>query len=262
MVPDISEFSYGFALTRELIALTGDLKAAPVFPSLIAEGKKGGGYDVNLDIPGFPLFIQFKRSECMVRRTARETRSPMNFATPFYRMKIAERSRSAQHEMLLDLDGGPNEVFYAAPLFHTVEELNKAYLANSVSAQSCYVRPSKIGKLDGEAHHVAFDKKRFWVCSDPRQTEGLHGAELGTALERRLGSESRSFRDGPLGERLSFVEEILGRRNISSASSREPIAASGLEPIAALTDSQLQRLGELSFQYFGAQLFIVQRREH
>lgn len=97
MVPDISEFSYGFALTRELIALTETLKAAPVFPSLIAEGKKGGGYDVNLAVPGFPLFIQFKRSECMIRRSARETKPPMKFGTPFYRMKITEKWRSDQH---------------------------------------------------------------------------------------------------------------------------------------------------------------------
>jgi hypothetical protein len=230
VVPDISEFSYGFALTRELIQLTDTLKAAPVFPSLIAEGKNGGGYDVNLDIPGFPLFIQFKRSECMVRRTARETRPPMNFGTPFYRMKIAERWRSAQHEMLLELDAGQNEVFYAAPLFHTVEELNQAYLANLVSTRSCYVSPGKIGKLDGDAHHVAFDQKRFWLCSEPRR-----------------------FRDGQLSESLSFVEGILERRHISPAFRTEPHE----RPI----DPRLQRLADISLQYFGAQLFVVQRRE-
>ena len=253
MVPDISEFSYGFALTRELIQLTDTLKAAPVFPSLIAEGKNGGGYDVNLDIPGFPLFIQFKRSECMVRRTARETRPPMNFGTPFYRMKIAERWRSAQHEMLLELDAGQNEVFYAAPLFHTVEELNQAYLANLVSTRSCYVSPGKIGKLDGDAHHVAFDQKRFWLCSEPLLIEGLHGAGLTAALEQRLSSDSRRFRDGQLSESLSFVEGILERRHISPAFRTEPHE----RPI----DPRLQRLADISLQYFGAQLFVVQRRE-
>jgi hypothetical protein len=64
----------------------------------------------------------------------------MKFSTPFYRMKLTERWRSAQHEMLLELDAGPNEVFYAAPLFHTVEELNKAYLDGTVSEQSCFRR--------------------------------------------------------------------------------------------------------------------------
>jgi hypothetical protein len=109
MTPDISEFSYGFALTQELIVIAGEpLRAAPIFPSLIEEGKAGGGYDVNLDIPGFPLFLQFKRADCMVRRTAAEARNPHNFPLPFYRMKITERRRSAQHDMLLQLDDGHN----------------------------------------------------------------------------------------------------------------------------------------------------------
>jgi len=50
------------------------LSAAPIFPSLIEEGKAGGGYDVKLDWPFAPLYLQFKRSECMTRRSAREYR--------------------------------------------------------------------------------------------------------------------------------------------------------------------------------------------
>jgi len=253
VVPDISEFSYGFALTRELIALTETLKAAPVFPSLIAEGKKGGGYDVNLAVPGFPLFIQFKRSECMIRRSARETKPPLNFGTPFYRMKITEKWHSAQHEMLLELDAGPNEVFYAAPLFHTVEELNEAYLAGTVSDQSCYVRPGKIGKLDGDPHHVAFDAKRFWVCSDPREIAGVDGPHLPVVLEDRLNRRPRPFGGAPLNEVLEFVEEILQRREISATFHDEP----GERAV----DPRLQRLADISLQCFGAQLFVVQRRE-
>jgi len=41
MTPEISEFSYGFALTNEIVAWA-TLKIAPIFPSLIEEGKKGG----------------------------------------------------------------------------------------------------------------------------------------------------------------------------------------------------------------------------
>ncbi|MGO9357788.1 MAG: hypothetical protein ACLP1D_08930 [Xanthobacteraceae bacterium] len=253
MVPDISEFSYGFALTRELIALTETLKAAPVFPSLIAEGKKGGGYDVNLDIPGFPLFIQFKRSECMIRRSARETKPPMNFGTPFYRMKITEKWRSAQHEMLLELDAEPNVVFYAAPLFHTIEELNKAYREGTVSEQSCYVPPSKIGKLDGDSHHVAFDAKRFLTCSEPREIEGIGGLQLPAWVEQRLNHDSRRFGDERLEQALTVAEDILPKRDIFAAFPEEPGERS--------IDTRLQRLADISLQCFGAQLFVVQRRE-
>lgn len=41
MIPEISEFSYGFALTNELVSWS-KLTAASIFPSLIEEGKKGG----------------------------------------------------------------------------------------------------------------------------------------------------------------------------------------------------------------------------
>ena len=52
MRPRISEFSYGFALTRELIVKRWEglqLTKAPYLPSLVAEGQQGGGFDVKLD---------------------------------------------------------------------------------------------------------------------------------------------------------------------------------------------------------------------
>jgi streptomycin 6-kinase len=155
--------------------------------------------------------------------------------------------------MLLELDAGPNEVFYAAPLFHTVEELNKAYLDETVSEQSCYVRPSKIGKLDGDAHHVAFDSKRFWVCSEPREIHGTEGSNFSRNLEDRLNSDSRRFGDEPLGQSITLVEAVLQRRRVSAAFHEDHAEL----PV----DPRLQKLADISLQYFGAQLFVVQRRE-
>src|SRR6266568_1524050 len=66
--------SYGYALTEELAGGTaGDLMAAPVFPSLYAEGQAGGGWDVMIPYPVTPLFLQFKLSHYMVRRTSLAT---------------------------------------------------------------------------------------------------------------------------------------------------------------------------------------------
>lgn len=42
MVPDISEFSFGFALTREIANFAGvSLRAAPVFPTQYVGDKSG-----------------------------------------------------------------------------------------------------------------------------------------------------------------------------------------------------------------------------
>jgi hypothetical protein len=72
MPAEFSEFSYGFAVTNELInGYRTPLVAAPVFPSLIEEGRTGVA-DVRLDRPGIPLFLQFKLPDCMLRNSARE----------------------------------------------------------------------------------------------------------------------------------------------------------------------------------------------
>lgn len=157
MKPDISEFSYGYALTDELIHWHGtNMTAAPVFPSLYKEGQPGGGYDVMLQRPGLPLFLQFKLSDRMVRKTAQEVKDGL-FSIPFYRMYIRPARHSEQHEMLLDLEMRGNEVYYSAPAFHTPEELNDAYLNHNVKNRSLWLRPSAIGPLpDAFDHYVAF----------------------------------------------------------------------------------------------------------
>ncbi len=157
MKPEISEFSYGYALIDELINWHGTrLTAAPVFPSLYQEGQPGGGYDVMLQRPGIPLFLQFKLSHCMVRRTALEAIHGI-FPPPFYRMHMRPKRLSNQHEMLLDLEKKGHEVYYSAPAFHTCQEFNDAYLSRQVKARSLWMKPSDIGSLlDNEDHHVAF----------------------------------------------------------------------------------------------------------
>ena len=253
MTPDLSEFSYGFALTQELIAMAGEpLRAAPIFPSLIEEGKAGGGYDVSLDLPGFPLFLQFKRADCMVRATATEAKNPHNFPVPFYRMKITERRRSAQHDMLLELDDDQNQVFYAAPRFHTVAELNEAYQAQSVSSRSFYIRPRDIGRLDDDLHHVAFTDTRFRLFSEPRDVHGIRGEMFPGLLRERRHRDTRAFRDGPLDEALAKAEQITRERSLPLDIPDHGSAAKSEE------QRKLRRLADLSLRYFGAQLFIVQ----
>lgn len=200
MKPEISEFSYGFALTNELVSWVS-LSAAPVFPSLIEEGKAGGGYDVKLDKPGFPLFLQFKRSHCMVRRSAREHQAVVasggKLSVPYYRFPVTEASTSDQHELLLALDNGSNLVFYAAPRFHQTSEINHAWSRADVTRRSIFVAPQTIGALDDKQHHVAFDGVNTWLCSEPKILEALTSRGLENKLEGLLKEDDRS-----LGERL------------------------------------------------------------
>ena len=70
MKPKFSEFSYGYAVTEELIK-SGEVTAPPEFPSLYAEGQLGGGYDVKISF-GIPIFLQFKLSDYLSRSSAKE----------------------------------------------------------------------------------------------------------------------------------------------------------------------------------------------
>ena len=174
MKPNISEFSYGYAVTDELIHWHGlPITASPIFPSLYQEGQPGGGYDVHLPLVGLPLFLQFKLSDCMIRGNAREAQAGQ-LSVPFYRMYLRSKRLSAQHEMLLDLENDGYTVFYVAPVFHEPSELNDAYQHHEVVARSIWMPPSCIGPLpDYDDHTVAFDDPRRppVFCSEPREIE-------------------------------------------------------------------------------------------
>ena len=155
MLPDISEFSYGFALTSELLGTAG-LKsvAAPIFPSLKDEGELG--YDVKIQLVGSPIFVQFKLCSCMVRSSSKTSG---HLAVSHYRMHLRPRKHSKQHDLLMRLEAKGNEVYYAAPEFHLPEELNEAYMNKVVRYRTAFFRPLAIGTLpDEHEHFVGFEK--------------------------------------------------------------------------------------------------------
>lgn len=212
MLPEISEFSYGFALTNELVGWT-ELSAAPIFPSLIEEGKAGGGYDVKLDWPGAPLYLQFKRSERMERCSAREYRfvrdSGGQLHVPFYRFPITMRSKSDQHELLLALDTPPNLVFYVAPRFHRITEINDAWRTSAVASRSVFISPNSIGSLNDDQHRIAFDGTATWVCSEPRSIDALTSRDLLTKIQMTLQDDQR-----PLRQKLpELVDSLRSAQN-------------------------------------------------
>jgi hypothetical protein len=231
VLPEISEFSYGFALTNEIVGWE-ELRAAPVFPSLVEEGRAGGGYDVKLDRPGAPLYLQFKRSEFMVGRSSREYRRVRHLggslSLPFYRFPITEAGKSDQHEMLLELDRSPNLVFYVAPRFHRTREINDAWAASEVAGRSIFISPNEVGILDGGRHTVAFDATSRWICSEPREINALTSRQL---MEKLKGSLKQD--DRPLADRLpEFAQElrdaeIRGRERIRERRYRSSDESSG-----------------------------------
>ncbi len=258
MKPNISEFSYGYALTDELIHWYGTpMTAAPVFPSLYQEGQAGGGYDAMLQRPGIPLFLQFKLSHCMIGSNAEEVRNGV-FSPPFYRMHVRPSRHSDQHKMLLDLENADNEVYYSAPAFHTPEEFNEAYLSKKVRARSLWIKPSEIGPLpDDEDHHIAFVLGgTHHFCSKPRPLESRGDfAEFEESVTSSFERRSReALQKEALEETAMHLAEIAEKhRFISSESKRD--SRDQLEQ-----RHPLDRIAFYSQVFLDSQLFIVRKR--
>jgi hypothetical protein len=218
VLPDISEFSYGFALVNELInSYQLQMVGAPQFPTQNEEGQTGG-YDVCLPRPGVPVFLQVKRSECLVRRSAAQA---AEVGVPHYRMHLRPLRHSRQHELLRELELSQPEVYYATPRFHTHSELDDAYQTNLVGQRSTFVKPSEIGVLpdDGD-HHVAIsaDGATWLVCSrDPRKLHAKRAEEVIASIAEAARTRSRRI-DGAYLEQLGDkIVESYVRKEILDA---------------------------------------------
>lgn len=207
MTPDISEFSYGYALTEELASgPLGPLTAAPVFPSLLQEGRTGGGFDVKLPFSGVPLFLQFKVSHWMERSLALEWSL---MGGPYYRMHLRSLRHSRQHNLLRELESAGRIVYYAAPMFHEAAVLNDAYLGRQVVAMSAFFRPNDIGALDDGHHYVVYrpDTPLAWVCSyEPRECPLLGG----TAWPKYLYEQMIACRPTDAAELVDSMNKLIG----------------------------------------------------
>ena len=258
MRPGISEFSYGFAITSEFVQTPGAVTAAPEFPSLRAEGQQGGGWDVQLDRFGVPLFLQFKLCDQMTRRTCKETRQE-GFNVPCYRMHLRPARSSRQHEMLLDLEATGEDVYYVAPMFHQPEELNDAFLRGAVRARSIWLRPSDIGPLpDDRDHHVSFERGRPWMrFSEPKKIEAKREFEdVEKHLTDRLREHGRTaLSEERLEELADVIVRIADKRH--DIGERERDASRDAARLAA----PLQRVAYYASVFLESQLFVVQERQ-
>jgi hypothetical protein len=171
-----SEFSYGYAITDNILHFGLPHSGhSPVFPSLLAEGAPGGGYDVKIPLRPVPVFLQFKIPQVVRRRS---DYMPAGFFPPYLRMHLRTK-RPNQHQLLLDLESNQPLVFYATPNFWSVDRLDRYFAAQQVHEQSLYVRPSQIGPLDNRPHHVAYRRGHptVWVHSEPFRLEGDPSSE-------------------------------------------------------------------------------------
>jgi hypothetical protein len=273
--PQISEFSYGYAVTEEMVAHLGCRIIAPKFPSLYEEGKDGGGYDVEIPTSGTPVFLQFKLSDYLENKNAKEYRDHL-LTLPYYRMHLWPLKHSRQHKLLLKLEKSNEHVYYIAPEFYAPEDLNRYYAHRSMVENSAAFKPSAIGVLpDDNEHYVVFKKgsTHGWRCSESR----LKVARTALVDQLRLlSSERRAFGDTGLLELVNDMLSTIGMGHITNSgafratrtgvikpqeasvaeSNFEAPAMGDVERIASQT-SLLDFSGYIARTYFSSELFIV-----
>jgi len=258
MKPDISEFSYGFALTSELVDRYGIRPAgAPIFPNLQQEGQSGGGYDV--EIPAIAVFLQFKLSHRMERQSALHAAT---IGVPHYRFELRPLKHSDQHNLLLELEAADNEVYYVAPEFHQAPELNARFAARTVAANTAFFSPSDIGQLADEGEHfVAFRSGNAlgWTFSEPRElrrhTENMI---FGPNAKPRLGAASQGR---TVGEFLHFLgDKLVNVYEQASPRMRRPLSdISSFRALQSMLDPG-RYTSFVSHTLFGCQLLILTRQ--
>jgi hypothetical protein len=192
-----TEFSFGYALTDNI--MHSGLPATPtvpVFPSLIAEGSAGGGYDVKIPLYPVPIFLQFKIPQVVRRRTIK---MPPSFNKPYLRMHLRTK-RPNQHSLLCDLEASGKLVAYATPDFWQISELDRYFTALEVPLRTRYFSPSRIGPLDDKPHEVAYcpGNPATWLFSEPEKLDGkfdseAFGVQIVAAIRSALQQEPMVF---------------------------------------------------------------------
>ena len=260
MKPKISEFSYGYAVTDELIHVHGTLvTAAPVFPTLYEEGQEGGGYDVHIEGPAIPLFLQFKLCHCLTTRNATLAKSG-DLSLPYFRMPLMSRRHSRQHMLLLDLEAPDKAVYYCAPGFYTKNEFNDAYQNNEVCSRSSWVIPSTIGPLpDYDEHYIAFERptdSHFYFCSDPKKIEADFSFQpvLKRLFEKLIAIDNKENEKFDFEQLPNEMLQLCENQKLLSTPVRDNQRIMELPP--------LQRASAISSMIFACQLYLVTLSEN
>jgi|GEM_PF-2071386 len=238
----LSEFSYGYGITREVQAHLESigLRPVPFLPSLLHEAEIG--CDVHFDRPGIALLIQFKLGQELKQFRRSDTSKPAPaIEKPFWRFEVDTAEEDGQYDLLLKAERAGAEVHYVAPRFADWDRYAAAFQSNEVLDNSLLIKPSEIdtklraqGESDG-LHKVIYDTSRVYVCSTPKRVEESRIEEI--ALNLQVEMKER-------GELISTAlkrvfDSFSQRRDIW----RAPIEESSTDFDRILTQVQSEQIG-------------------
>lgn len=222
----LSEFSYGYGVTREVERLLAGVgvRTVPFMPGLLQENKIG--FDVGFSGRGVPLLLQFKLGQSLTRfyRTNASHPKPV-LSRPFFRFSLDTAEPDGQYETLLKAQTDGAEVYYVAPRFadwaHYIPIFEEeAILENSVMVTPREIRDALVlsATPDGP-HRVVYDTRTAYVCSEPMAIRAVRPDELADKTGRQARAEGET-----LGNKVRRIYAGLGDR---AAIRRDRVPSSG-----------------------------------
>ncbi|MER8608127.1 hypothetical protein NKH48_31350 [Mesorhizobium sp. M1233] len=168
----LSEYSYGFGVTRETLALMNSvgLSPTPFLPNLLHE--KEIGFDVGFKDKGRVVILQFKLGHLLERfKRASPSQSIPDLDRPFWRFNVDTSVH--QFLRLAEFEAAGAEAYYVAPKLSTWKQFERAFQADKIMHRSVLIKPSEIaagiaahGHSAGP-HRIVYDQTRQYVCSEP-----------------------------------------------------------------------------------------------
>ena len=160
-----SEFSYSHAFVENLLHYYDDAEPGePIFLNL--DNVRHLRQALKMDAPALPLCFQFKLPTMVKSEDSKEVKQyELPLTSPFFRVPIMPRKVARQHDLLVELEEnliGDDEddhrcVFYAAPVFKSLQKFYTVYGGGRVHRKSALFSPKEIGLLpDGKKHHIAY----------------------------------------------------------------------------------------------------------
>lgn len=255
MRSELSEFSYGFAITAELRDLFWPwVVEAPIFPTLRAEAQLG--WDVRFPVNGRSFFLQFKVADALTRATAAEW---SDYGAPYYRFPLHRLSRSDQHNRLRTLAATEPFVFYVAPRFHTLFEFNQSYRKTNVAPDSVWIPLSSLPAVtDDLQHHLTYrtgTDVRFASPESEPVGKAVSGEALRGHIVRQLEAEKHILTTENFLELRSSLLRIVSQARVRY-----------VPEMAMPTDMQsgfqlFKDITYLTRTYFGAEFLLIHRQQ-
>ncbi len=254
MKAEFSEFSYGFALSYEIMnALRPDIVGAPLFPSLREEGEKG--IDVSFEPAGLPLFLQFKLADYMTRPHAKYW---SDYGKRFFRMAIRRRKYSNQHNLLRALSAREPEVYYATPAFYLQSEFNRAFTSDRILTDSQFFPLSELPDVvDDEPHYITYCRGMpgfHWHSEDGKYFEAVVSGEVWLGRLKRQALEPRRLGEEFFVDLRTDLAKLIKEHTLQPRLFHDelPINLDDVTPLTVIRD-----LRYLLVTYFGVETIIL-----